>query len=105
MSEIPSDDGLQGEGDHAAARRFREAEEAFVKDGRVDQKAREAAAALDGPEADALEAARRSTAAGEVHPGKPASRPTGGDREATLDDRLKETFPASDPPSASPGAD
>ncbi len=105
MNDTLPDDGLQGEGNYAAARRFREAEEAFVKDGPVEEKAREAADALDGPEADELEAARRSTAAGEPHGGKPVSKPTGGDQEETLDDRLKETFPASDPPSISPGSD
>jgi hypothetical protein len=61
MNNTPSDDGLQGEGDHAAARRFRVAEVAFVKGGKPPEEA--------------------------------------------LDDRLKESFPASDPPSASPGSD
>lgn len=75
MTKSPSDDGVQGEGAYAAARRFREAEDAFVKAGPVHQKAREAADALDDPQA------------------------------ARLDDRLKESFPASDPASASPGSD
>jgi hypothetical protein len=60
-------DGLQGEGNYAAARRFDEAERSFVEKGPVEKKAREAADALDGPEAADLEAARRSTAEGEIH--------------------------------------
>jgi hypothetical protein len=60
-------DGLQGEGNYAAARRFDEAERSFVKKGPVDKKAREAADALEGPEREALEAARRSTAEGDIH--------------------------------------
>ena len=60
-------DGLQGEGDYAAARRFDEAERSFVQKGPVEEKAREAAEALDGPEGEDLEAARKSTAEGDVH--------------------------------------
>jgi hypothetical protein len=106
MSKNPSDDGMQGEGNYAAARRFRKAEEAFVKDGPVEQKAREAADALDGPEAGDLEAARRSTAAGDVHGPEKGSRRSGENPpDARLDDRLKESFPASDPVSTSPGSD
>ena len=55
---------IQGEGDYDAARRFREAEENFVKTGPVDQKAKEAAEALDGPEGSELEKARIDTAKG-----------------------------------------
>ena len=52
-------------------------------------------------------AARRSTAAGDVRGReKEGTRPEGGQpRDARLDDRLEETFPASDPASASPGSD
>lgn len=96
-------DGVQGEGNYEAARRFRAAEEAFVRTGPVDQKAREAAQALDGPEADALEAARRSSAHGDIHATPKAS--TGAKSEHALDKDLKDSFPASDPLSASPGAD
>jgi hypothetical protein len=106
MSNKPSDDGMQGEGNYAAARRFRKAEEAFVKDGAVEQKAREAADALDGPDANDLEAARRSTAAGDVHGRKPAARPDADQPDDdALDHGLEETFPASDPVSISPGSD
>lgn len=55
---------IQGEGDYDAARRFREAEEKFVKTGPVEQKAKEAEEALDGPEGAELEKARIDTAKG-----------------------------------------
>jgi hypothetical protein len=55
---------IQGEGDYDAARRFRKAEEAFVENGPVEAKAKEARDALDGPEGPALEAARKSSAKG-----------------------------------------
>ncbi len=56
-------DKIQGEGDYGAARRFRKAEENFVRTGPVEQKAHEAEAALDGPEGADLEKARRETGA------------------------------------------
>ena len=46
-----------------AARRFNEAEQKFIGEGKVDKNARDAEKALDGPEAADLEAARKSTAA------------------------------------------
>lgn len=47
-----------GEGNYKASRAFDEAEAAFVKDkDRVEKAARDAADALDGPEAEALKAA------------------------------------------------
>lgn len=55
---------IQGEGDYDAARRFRKAEEDFVKTGPVEQKAKEAEEALDGPEGAELEKARLHTAKG-----------------------------------------
>ena len=97
----PGEGEVQGEGDYVAGRRFQEAERSFAAKGPVEEKAHEAAEALDGPDAEALEAARRETAAGEIHP-----HAAGGSRsDAKLDERLDDTFPASDPPSASPGAD
>jgi hypothetical protein len=57
---------MQGEGAYDAARRFRKAETKFAEKGPVAKKAREAADALNGPESDDIEAARRSTAQG--HP-------------------------------------
>ena len=56
-------DKIQGEGDYEAARRFRKAEEEFVRNGPVEQKAHEAEAALDGPEGAELEKARQETGA------------------------------------------
>jgi hypothetical protein len=56
---------VQGEGDYIAARKFQKEEQAFVRDGPVEEKAREAAEALDGPEAAELEAARKAAAKGE----------------------------------------
>ena len=57
---------IQGEGDYDAARRFDKEEAAFVKSGKVPEKAREAADALDGPEAEDLERARKDTGEGHV---------------------------------------
>lgn len=55
---------VQGEGNYEAARKFDKDERAFIKTGQVDKKAREAAEAVDGPEGEALEKARRETAEG-----------------------------------------
>ncbi len=54
-------DQIQGEGDYDAGRRFQKEEREFVKTGPVEQKAREAEEALDGPEAEELERARVET--------------------------------------------
>ena len=54
---------IQGEGDYDAARRFDREERAFVEKGPVEKKAREAEEALDGPEGEDLERARRETGA------------------------------------------
>lgn len=56
---------IQGEGNYDATRNFDEAERAFIKKGGVEKKAREAEQALDGPEADDLERARRDSAQGD----------------------------------------
>jgi hypothetical protein len=50
---------IQGEGNYDAARKFDEEERAFVKKGGVEQKAKEAEAALDGPDGAELEEARK----------------------------------------------
>ena len=60
---------LQGEGDYIGGRRYQEAQTQFAHSGKVEKKAREAEAALDGPEGAELEAAAREGAAGE--PKKP----------------------------------
>jgi hypothetical protein len=57
----------QGEGDYEAARRFDTAEAAFAKSGKVEDAARQAAEALEGPEGEELEAARKATGEGEPH--------------------------------------
>ncbi|UTP41266.1 hypothetical protein M9M90_08830 [Phenylobacterium sp. LH3H17] len=54
---------IQGEGNYDAARRYRKEQEAFAKTGPVEQKAKEAEQALDGPEGEELERARRETGA------------------------------------------
>jgi hypothetical protein len=50
---------IQGEGNYDAARKFDAEERAFVKKGGVEQKAKEAEQALDGPEGAELEKARK----------------------------------------------
>jgi|ERR1700729_2145892 hypothetical protein len=104
--------GIQGEGDYISAKRFDDEERSFVQSGQAEQKAREAAEALDGPEAEELERARKAAAQGKslhrasggVHPDEvPDERDP--HTESNLDKGLEETFPASDPVSISPGAD
>ena len=56
---------IQGEGNYDAGRKFQKAEQAFVKSGQVDKKAREAADAVEGPEGAELEEARTFSAKGE----------------------------------------
>jgi hypothetical protein len=108
-SAAAKEGAVQGEGDYIAGRRFQDAERSFAeKDSVVQRKAREAADALDGPVADELEAARRTTGEGKIHPHPPAHKAGEGSdphTEENLDKGLEETFPASDPVSISPGAD
>ena len=52
---------IQGEGNYDAARKFDAEERAFVKSGQVERKAKEAEDALDGPEGEDLEKARKET--------------------------------------------
>src|ERR1700761_1803603 len=95
----------QGEGDYVAGRRFQDQERSFAaQKSLVDRKAKEAADALDGPEAAELEAARRSTGEGKIHaaPDK-AGQAADPHTDENLDKGLDETFPASDPVSISPG--
>ncbi|RAK56219.1 hypothetical protein DJ017_04570 [Phenylobacterium soli] len=54
---------IQGEGNYDAARRFDAEERSFVEKGPVEKKAREAEQALDGPEGEELERARRESGA------------------------------------------
>ena len=52
---------IQGEGNYEAGRRFQRLERAFVETAPVEQKAKEAEEALDGPEGEELERARKET--------------------------------------------
>lgn len=54
--------GVQGEGNYEAGRKFDREEKSFVDKGGYEDKAREAEQALDGPEGEDLERARRETA-------------------------------------------
>lgn len=45
----------EGEGNRTAAREYNEAQQRFVESGKIDEKAREAERALDGPERRDLE--------------------------------------------------
>jgi len=53
-----------GEGNYEAAKEFQKEQHEFAKSGQVKPKAREAADAVDGAEADELEAARKAAADG-----------------------------------------
>jgi hypothetical protein len=56
-----ADNRIQGEGNYDAARRYQREQHRFAKSGKVEKKAHEAEDALDGPEGEALERARRET--------------------------------------------
>ena len=60
----------EGEGNRTAARNYDREAEAFAKSGKVEQKAREAASALDGPEANDLAKAELAGLAGPKIAGK-----------------------------------
>jgi hypothetical protein len=47
----------EGEGNKTAARQYNEAQQRFAQSGKVEEKAREAEKALDGPEKEALQQA------------------------------------------------
>jgi hypothetical protein len=64
-------EGIQGEGNYDAARRYRKEQETFARSGKVDQAAHEAEEALDGPEGAELERARRES--GQVGEGRKPS--------------------------------
>lgn len=57
----PASDKVQGEGNYEAARQYREDAEEFVEENRdrIEDKAREAAKALDGAEGEALKKAEQ----------------------------------------------
>ena len=54
----------EGEGNRTATRRYNEAQQRFVRKGKVEEKAHEAADALDSPERGSLE---RAEAEGKSH--------------------------------------
>ncbi len=65
-SDTPKAGQVQGEGDYVSAKAYDKAQADFAKDdAKVQQKAKEAEAALDGPEGAELEKARQETAKGE----------------------------------------
>ena len=61
-----ADNKIQGEGDYVSGKKYQEMQHDFAKNGPVEEKAREAEQALDGPEAADLEKARRDTAEGKT---------------------------------------
>jgi hypothetical protein len=63
----------EGEGSRTAARNYNKATEQYVKSGRVDEAAKKAEAALDGPEGDELREAELETR--RTEPGKEPSNP------------------------------
>jgi hypothetical protein len=63
-SKVMADNKIQGEGDYISGKKYQEMQHEFAQNGPVEEKAREAEQALDGPEASALERARRDTAGG-----------------------------------------
>jgi hypothetical protein len=54
----------EGEGNHTAAREYNKAQQDFAKSGKVDQAAKDAARAVDGPEAADL---KKAEAIGKSH--------------------------------------
>jgi hypothetical protein len=65
-SEAPKAGQVQGEGDYVSAKTYQTAQQAFAKDqDKVERKAKEAEAALEGPEGPELEKARQEAARGE----------------------------------------
>ncbi len=57
---------MEGEGSREGSRRFQEAQHEFAENGDVEDKAKDAAKALDGDEAAELEKARKASAAGKT---------------------------------------
>ncbi len=56
-----TDNKIQGEGDYVSGKKYQDMQREFAEKGPVQQKAREAEQALDGPEGAALEQARQET--------------------------------------------
>jgi hypothetical protein len=64
---VMADNKIQGEGDYISGKKYQEMQHEFAKEGPVQEKAREAEQALDGPEGEELEEARRETGEGKTH--------------------------------------
>jgi hypothetical protein len=64
----PAGSPNEGEGNKTAARQYNEAQQRFAQSGKVEEKAREAEEALDGPEKE--EALQQADAAGKRHTGE-----------------------------------
>ncbi len=64
---MAEDNKVQGEGDYVSAKRYQKAQHEFAQNGPVEQKAREAEEALDGPEGADLEEARKQTGEGRTN--------------------------------------
>ena len=58
---MPDKNQIEGEGNYTAGRRYQKEQHEFAKSGKVEQKAHEAEEAIDGPEGEELERARRET--------------------------------------------
>lgn len=58
---------IQGEGDYVSGKKYQDMQHDFARKGPVEEKAREAEEALDGPEGAELERARRETGDGNTH--------------------------------------
>jgi hypothetical protein len=57
---------IQGEGDYVSGKKYQDMQHEFARKGPVEEKAREAKEALDGPEGAELEKARRDSADGKT---------------------------------------
>jgi hypothetical protein len=76
----------EGEGNKTAARAYNDAQRRFVVSGQVDEKAREAERALDGPEHGALEAAE---AVGKSHAAEEDPQVAKGPNPRADEDRVR----------------
>jgi hypothetical protein len=61
-----TDKKIQGEGDYISGKKYQDMQHEFAEKGPVEQKAREAEEALDGPEGAELEEARKETGEGKT---------------------------------------
>jgi hypothetical protein len=59
MASTKPDQAVEGEGNYTAARKYNKEQAAFAKSGKVQPAADDAAAAVDGPEGEALRQAEQ----------------------------------------------